>query len=68
MKIIDAETKIQPDGRRLLVVELEEDEDLCAIVGDGFYRLGHGAIVPGHMITARKQVFWHPINQCWEEV
>lgn len=66
MKLIS--THHPTDGIRRIVADLEEEESLMAIDLDGFYRLGDGRILSGHMIGDHQQVYWDPLEQQWKDV
>lgn len=60
-------TKTRPDGRRILTVEVDKDEDLISVNTDSFYQLGgsDGDIVPGHLLNDLNCVSWCWIQQKW---
>lgn len=54
-------------GKRIVTVELDQDEKLLSFKDDRFYRLGGQVedVVAGHVITQSDRVYWCSIQQEW---
>jgi hypothetical protein len=70
MKIIENAVKANflKDGKRVVAVELRNDEELIAIKRNGYYELGSQIddIVYGETLLDSKEVYWNPIMQKWD--
>jgi hypothetical protein len=54
-------------GKRRITVELDRDEELIAVKGDAFYKMGYPfeEVVPWHVLAEAKQVTWCCLGQEW---
>lgn len=67
MKIV--RQKPHASGKREVVVMLEPGEELVAVRGGQYYRLGYPVadIVPEHVLVDAVPVSWCPVEQRWVE-
>lgn len=60
------ETKL---GKRRVIVELDDDDNLVCVKAGWHFKLGypHEDIVAAHVITEMRPVVWCSASQEWEE-